>query len=56
MTPGQLAYEAYVENVPGPARDAAKDGMPWEKLSPAVQNAWEAAARAVQAKPSPEAA
>ena len=53
MTLGRLAYEAYVEAFPGPASDVARERMPWEKVPPAVQFCWEAAARAVtQGRPA----
>lgn len=43
----QIAYEAYSENAGGKSLATGQPLPPWEKLSPEIQAAWEAAATAV---------
>lgn len=46
-TRAQIAYEAYFERAGGKPLATGQQLPPWEKLSPEIQSAWEAAATAV---------
>jgi hypothetical protein len=46
-TRAQVAYEAYFENAGGKSLATGQPLPPWEKLSPEIRAAWEAAATAV---------